>query len=93
LEEHRGARHKQHRPPITDKDILSWADAHHRRTRRWPTATSGQIPESTGDTWLAVEMALLTGLRGLPGGDSLSRFLRRHGRGRATTTASKTSAS
>jgi hypothetical protein len=80
LEKHRGARHKHHRPRITNRDILAWADAHHRRARRWPTSAAGLIPESTGDTWMAVENALRGGMRGRPGGDSLARFLRRHGR-------------
>ncbi len=82
LEKRRGARHQGHRPRLTNRDILAWADAHHRRVGRWPTATADLIPESTGDTWIAVESALRAGTRGRPGGDSLARFLRRHGRPR-----------
>ncbi len=82
LEKRRGARHKHHRPRLTNRDILAWAGAHHRREGRWPSAASGSIPESDGDTWRAVESALRNGSRGRPGGDSLTRFLRRHGRPR-----------
>jgi hypothetical protein len=80
LEQHRGVLDKLHRPRLTMRNILGWADAHHRRTRRWPTGQSGPIPESSGDTWCAVDQALHKGLRGLPGQESLTRFLKRHGR-------------
>jgi hypothetical protein len=62
-------------PNLTAKRILAWADAHHARTGRWPTCRSGSIPEAPGETWLAVEAALCWGLRGLPPGSTLTRFL------------------
>ena len=80
LEKRRGVRHKGHRPRITNRDILTWADAYHRREGRWPNSTSGPIPKSSGDTWIIVDGALRSGTRGRPGSDSLVRFLRRHGR-------------
>ncbi len=93
LEKRRGARHQRHRPRLMNRDILAWADAHYRRVGRWPSSTSGPIPESTGDTWVAVESALRAGTRGRPGGDTLSRFLCRYGRVRRTTRVSDVSAS
>ncbi|MDB5307939.1 MAG: hypothetical protein JWO38_2141 [Gemmataceae bacterium] len=58
-------------------EILIWADAYHDRTGRWPTAASGPIPEAPGERWAAVDAALRSGTRGLPGGDSLARLLAR----------------
>jgi hypothetical protein len=64
--------------PLTVERILAWADAHHARTGRWPTDTSGPIPEAPGETWRAINAALTRGHRSLPGGDSLARLLERH---------------
>ena len=75
LAERRQARTRCRPPPLIEQQILSWADAHHRRTHRWPTASSGPIPEAPGDTWNAVDRALYQGGRGLPGGTSLYRLL------------------
>jgi hypothetical protein len=62
--------------PLTTGRILAWADAHRRLAGDWPKARSGPVP-GVGLTWLAVEVALKMGRRGLPGGDSLARLLRR----------------
>ena len=80
----RGVRSKGHLKPLSEKKILAWADAYHARHGRWPTAQSGPIPEAPGETWLGVQSALRTGLRGLPGGSSLANLLveRRHVRNR-----------
>ena len=80
LNDCRGAPHRHRRRKFTKKDIVAWADAYHRRAGRWPTAGSGDIPESPGDTWLRVSRALQLGLRGLSGRDSLLRVLYRYGR-------------
>lgn len=77
LEEYRGARNRKALPELAAKQILAWADAHFAHTGRWPTHDSGPI-QDTGETWLAVESALSSGIRGLPGGDSLAKFLARH---------------
>jgi len=66
------------RPEFTIPQILAWADAHYEKAGDWPMSESGQIPGSLGVTWKAVEMALLKGLRGLPGGSSLARLLAEH---------------
>jgi hypothetical protein len=65
---------------LTVEQILAWADAHHRRAGRWPSAGSGPVREVPGLSWLAVNGALSKGLRGLPPGDSLARLLVRNGR-------------
>jgi hypothetical protein len=71
----RGVRNQTSIPDLTRKQILAWADAHHRRTGKWPTQLSGSIPESPADTWMAVDMALRAGNRGLRRGSSLARLL------------------
>jgi hypothetical protein len=61
--------------PLTERQILIWADARYRRTGRWPKWNSGGIPETSGGTWSRVDDALKAGHRGLPGGSSLARLL------------------
>jgi hypothetical protein len=67
-------------PPLTEGQILAWADVHHARAGRWPTRKSGPIPEAPGETWSGVVTALLRGRRGLPRGSSLARLLARERR-------------
>ncbi len=62
-------------PPFTEEQILAWADAHHRRTGKWPIAESGPIADAPDETWIAVNSALMRGSRGLPGGSSLAQLL------------------
>jgi hypothetical protein len=64
--------------PLTIPLILELADAHKARTGRWPHRESGPVRGSDGDTWSAVNMALIQGIRGLPGGETLARLLSRH---------------
>jgi len=78
LEEHRGARHRNHLPEFSPEQILGWAQTYQKRTGRWPNADAGLIPDTAGDTWAAVDNALRKGTRGCPGGSSLSRLLARH---------------
>jgi hypothetical protein len=60
--------------------VLSWADAHRKRTGRWPSQKSGAVIDAPGKTWKAIDLAQAQGLRGLPGGDSLGRLLDRERR-------------
>ncbi|GMU81401.1 MAG: hypothetical protein AMXMBFR47_12720 [Planctomycetota bacterium] len=77
LTRHRSVRNMRRPAPLTVKQILSWADRHHAATGQWPLRSSGAIAGAPGETWLLVDGALLAGLRGLPGGDSLLRLLKR----------------
>jgi hypothetical protein len=63
------------RPPLTVDQILAWADEYRARTGRWPSASSGPVGGVPGENWHATDQALAQGLRGLPGGSSLSRLL------------------
>src|SRR5207248_4545169 len=78
LAEHRNVRNQGQLPPLRPKQILSWADAHHRHTGSWPTSASGPIPEAPGESWRGVDGALRVGARGLDGKSSLAQFLREH---------------
>lgn len=78
LERHRGVRNHLSAPPLTETIILEWADDHHQRTGHYPKHNDGPILGTRHETWGAVENALINGWRGLPGGDSLAKFLTRH---------------
>jgi hypothetical protein len=78
----RGKQHEHARARLTVPQILAWAEAHHQRTGRWPTAASGPVPEAPGENWAGINRALYHGKRGLPGDTSLSWLLTEHGRGR-----------
>jgi hypothetical protein len=70
-----GVRNRLGLPPLRVEEVLRWADRHHRRTGHWPRACSGTVVGARGETWRAVDTALRTGRRGLPGGDSLAQLL------------------
>src|SRR5262249_16467744 len=53
-----GARNRTSLPPLTLKQVLAWADAHHRRTGLWPTDKAGPVIGTQGETWKGVAMAL-----------------------------------
>src|SRR4051812_1056469 len=66
------------RPGLDVTQILAWADAHHARTGRWPSLTSGPIHGALDEKWANVHQALFAGRRGLPPGSSLARLLAEH---------------
>jgi hypothetical protein len=77
----RNVRNKMGLPRQTEAVILSWADAHYRRTGEWPKAsTSGPVDGQPGETWYKIDLSLCLGLRGRPGGDTLLLLLRRRRR-------------
>jgi hypothetical protein len=78
LAERLGIRNRASVPPLTTTAILAWADAHYRRTGTWPQRRSGPVKDAPGESWHAIELALNRGLRGLPGGSSLSQLLAAH---------------
>jgi hypothetical protein len=78
LAQERGVRNRAALPRLTIKQILRWAEAHGRRTGKWPSVTSGRVRGAPGETWIGVNNALRQGWRGLPGGSSLARLLAQH---------------
>jgi hypothetical protein len=76
-----GARTRAGLPALSEGRVLAWAQAHRRRTGRWPSAGSGAVAGAAGETWGAVDQALRAGYRGLPGDSSLAGLLRRHTEG------------
>jgi hypothetical protein len=82
LEQRRGKPPRSRAGPLTVGRILAWADRHHRRTGRWPSAASGPVLDAPGEHWRALDSALRYGFRGLPGGSSLARLLAPCRRGR-----------
>jgi hypothetical protein len=71
--------------PLTEDQILMWADAHYSKTGKWPRVDSGAIPDVPEETWRDVDRALRRGIRSLPGGSSLPQLLaeKRDARNRA----------
>lgn len=65
---------------LTEQQVLDAARAHLERTGRRPTIAGDGAALSFGFeiTWRDVENALRIGLRGLPGGSTLKRFLDAH---------------
>jgi len=76
LARRRGVPNLKARPPLTAKQLHAWARAHRRRTGAWPTANSGPVVGAPGEGWQAIDAALRVGVRGLPDGSSLFRFLK-----------------
>jgi hypothetical protein len=65
---------------LTEEMILAWADAHHAATGNWPRCYSREVIPAAGIMWVSVHLALKIGHCGLPGGDTLTALLVRHGR-------------
>ncbi|HUY93589.1 MAG TPA: hypothetical protein VMV10_32985 [Pirellulales bacterium] len=65
-------------PPLDVETILVWADAHRRRTGRWPNQTSGPIPQAPGKTWGKIDVALRKGKRGFGAGQTIGKLLAKH---------------
>lgn len=78
LARERGLRNHMALPPLSEAQVLAWADAHHQRAGSWPQANAGAIPVAPGEFWQAVDAALRQGHRGLPGGSSLRKLLAKH---------------
>jgi hypothetical protein len=54
---------------LSVRQILAWADLHHKRTGSWPTSASGIVQDAPEEGWRRI---------GLPGGSSIARLLARH---------------
>jgi hypothetical protein len=68
-------RNIQDLPPLTKREMLAWADAHHERSGHWPNGKSGPVVDAPDERWDLIDVALRVGLRGQPGGSSLARLL------------------
>ena len=75
LSRERGVRCPNLPPPLTEDEILAWAERHRERTGAWPSNGSGPVAGQRGEAWANVDMALAVGRRGLPGGSSLAKLL------------------
>ena len=83
LGKHRGRRNMHGLPPITEKQILAWADAHLKRHKYWRTVQSGPVEEEPAETWCGINKALTMARRTLPkrrGAASLAKLLDRYRR-------------
>jgi hypothetical protein len=78
LNERRGVRNQLRLPRLTERQILTWADAHHERSGKWPRRTSGLIEGTRDENWNLVDRALRDGSRGLKRDSSLARLLKKH---------------
>jgi hypothetical protein len=74
LADRRGDRNARSLPNLSHPEILRWADAYYARAGEWPTVESGPVTEAPGETWCAINHALVRGSRGLPGGLSLAKL-------------------
>jgi hypothetical protein len=77
LKMYRGGSAQTAKSSLSVEQIVAWAQAHQRRTGKWPSANSGPVTDAPSENWRALNTALQEGLRGLPGGDSLSRLRQR----------------
>jgi hypothetical protein len=75
LQGHRGRRNMSNLPPLSIRQVLSWADAHYQATGHWPKKDLGAIVGAPEEMWSAVDSALREGVRGFPRGSSLARQL------------------
>jgi hypothetical protein len=75
LEKRRNVPNASARPRLSIAQILMAADAHHRRTGRWPAQASGPIADWPGENWAGIDRALRLGHRGLEGESSLAQLL------------------
>jgi hypothetical protein len=78
LAAHRDIPKRQTKPSHAIDQILLWADAHHAAHGRWPNQRSGPVDSMRGETWSAIDLALVHGIRGLPGGTTLAQLLCTH---------------
>src|SRR3954466_11112057 len=63
------------RPPLTEDQILAWADAHHDLFGKWPTKKGRAVLGAPNERWSAIDSALQQGLRGLNVRSSLPQLL------------------
>lgn len=77
LANNRSARNRVSLPPLSNTQILAWADAYADRHGELPTAKSGRV-EGSAETWSGIAAAMRGGMRGLAGDITLAELLSRH---------------
>jgi hypothetical protein len=75
LQEHCGHRNIHDLARLTEDAIAAWAREWQGQRGSLPTAGSGEIPHTGGETWKGIDDALKNGRPDLPGGSSLARLL------------------
>jgi hypothetical protein len=78
LAAHRGKRNPTALPRLQVPKIFKWMESYFKRWKLWPTKRSGLVAEASGDTWSALDYALMAGGRGLEGGLSLAKLRKRY---------------
>jgi pyrroloquinoline quinone (PQQ) biosynthesis protein C len=81
LAEHRGIRNKGRLSTLTEMQVVKWGRRHLRQAGNWPNRNSGEVIGAPGEKWPNLDQALRVGLRGLPGGSSLSKLRSQYGDG------------
>jgi hypothetical protein len=77
LEKRRGVRNSEFPPKLVPDKIAKWARRYFQKRGKWPRANYGPVDGVPGETWMAIDMALRKGKRGLVKGSSLAKFLNR----------------
>ncbi len=75
LTRERGVRWRNLPPPLTEDDVLAWAERHRLDNGAWPSNGSGPVADRPGENWRNIDAVLRRGGRGLPGGSSLAELL------------------
>lgn len=78
VSEHFGIRSREHLPDLSEEQIVLWMKNWQEVTGSWPKVTNGIIPNSSGETWSAIQNALQKGRRGMQKGQSISTLLSKH---------------
>lgn len=62
-------------PPLTEEQILEWAERHRLETGGWPKVKSGEVRGAPSESWSGINAALERGQRGLSPDSSLATLL------------------
>jgi len=74
LQQYRGKAHPHDVPDHTIETITAWMRSHAERHGKYPSCISGPVEDAPGETWGAIQISLLMGSRGLPGGSSVAKL-------------------
>ncbi|MBW2187231.1 MAG: hypothetical protein JRG71_12795 [Deltaproteobacteria bacterium] len=79
LEAERGVKYLFSKSPLSNDQILDWADAHFAETKTWPNVNTGKLVLAPEENWKNIDSILRSGnkSRGITGNDSLPELLHR----------------